>query len=195
MAGSGLQNTDEWVHWHRHWWYNLTDDIYDDDNDDEAVLMTKIMTFLMKRTCDVIQRLNIMCLSEKLLRWLQCWCFDDNDNSNGDDNDYKCCNLSAATSGWERSSWDCQRLRGLVTSRRGFWDLRSHIFRLVVGIGWYCLGLVGIGCSIGWDWLVVLGLEESYLQVGRTIVWCLLRILSANHFIVKTICEENKSIL
>ena len=143
MAGSGLQNADEWVHWHRHWWYNLTDDIYDDDNDDEAVLMTKIMTFLMKRTCDVIQRLNIMCLSEKLLRCLQCWYLDDNDDSNGFDNDYKCCNLSAATSGWEKSSWDCQRLRGLVTSRRGFWDLRSHIFRWVVGIGWDCLGWLG----------------------------------------------------
>ena len=46
----------------------MTDDISDDDNDDEAVLMIKIMTFLMKRTCEVIQRLNIICLSEKLLR-------------------------------------------------------------------------------------------------------------------------------
>ena len=46
----------------------MTDDISDDDNGDEAVLMIKIMTFLMERTCDVIQRLNIMCLSETLLR-------------------------------------------------------------------------------------------------------------------------------
>ena len=135
MAGSGLQNDDD----NDDWWSGI------DDKDDDL---------LMKRTCDVIQRLNIMCLSETLLRWLQCWYFDDNGDSTGDDNDYKCCNLSAGTSGWERSSWDCQRLRGLVTSRRGFWDLRSHIFRLVVGIRWDCLGLVGIDC---WGWLGLVG--------------------------------------
>ena len=36
------------------------DDISDDDNDDEAVLMTKIMAFLMERNCDIIQMITML---------------------------------------------------------------------------------------------------------------------------------------
>ena len=71
-----------------------------------------------------------------------------------------------------------------VVEDSGTWGvISSGGWLWLVEIVWNWLRLVGIGC---WDWLGlvggisykssrILGLKESYLQVGRSILWCPLK--------------------
>ena len=96
--------------------------------------------------------------------------------------------------------WVWLRLFGMVGI--GCWDWLGS----VAVIGWDWLRLfdrLGSVSGIGWDWLVVLVVEDSGTQGVLFSGWsqhCVMsskntKFLSANNFIVKTICEEFKSIL